>query len=187
MDDRGGHQAAFLDRDGTIIIDRIYLNDPAGVELLPDAALAIRRLSREGIPSIVVTNQSGIARGKISLAQYGAVHARMIELLAAEGAEVLDTFSCPHAPEVTGPCECRKPATGLFERAAALYRLDLTRCLYIGDKSRDVVGGRDLGGRAMLVVSPMTPPEDLAWAESVGVPHASSLHSAVDRLLAVAS
>ncbi|HEY2066906.1 MAG TPA: HAD-IIIA family hydrolase [Gemmatimonadaceae bacterium] len=186
MDDRGGHQAAFLDRDGTIIIDRIYLNDPAGVQLLPDAALAIRRLWREGIPSIVVTNQSGIARGKISLAQYGAVHARMTELLAAEGAQLLDTFSCPHAPEVTGPCDCRKPATGLYERAAALYRLDLARCLYVGDKYRDVVGGRDFGGRAVLVVSPQTPAEDLAWADAEGVPHATSLLGAVDRLLAAA-
>lgn len=185
MDDRSGHQAAFLDRDGTIIADRHYLNDPDAVELLPDAALAIQRLWREGIPSIVVTNQSGIARGKISLAQYGAVHARMIERLAAEGAQLLDTFSCPHAPEVTGPCDCRKPAAGLFQRAAALYRLDLTRCLYIGDKYRDIAAGCELGGRPMLVVSPETPAEDLARADAEKVPHATSLLNAVDRFLAV--
>jgi phosphoglycolate phosphatase-like HAD superfamily hydrolase len=73
---------------------------------------------------------------------------------------------------------------GLYERAAALYRLDLARCLYVGDKRRDLIGGRDIGGRPMLVVSPMTPAEDLAWADAEGVPHATSLLSAVDRLLA---
>lgn len=183
MDDRGGHQAAFLDRDGTIIVDRHYLNDPDQVELLPHAADGIRRLVLEGIPVIVATNQSGIARGTVTLAQYAAVHARMLELLAAEGVQLLDTFSCPHHPDFTGPCACRKPGTWLFERAAALYRLDLARCLYVGDKFRDVQPARTLGGRGLLVVSADTPQEDVDRADREGVPRAATLLDGVLRLL----
>jgi histidinol-phosphate phosphatase family protein len=185
VDDRGGHRAAFIDRDGTLIVDRHYLADPDGVELLPDATRTVRRLWNAGLPTVVVTNQSGIARGMISLAQYAAVHARMVERLAAEGAELLDTFSCPHAPEVTGPCDCRKPGMGLFQRAAALYRLDLTRCLYIGDKYRDIAGGSALGAPSVLVVGPETPSEDVERATREGVPTAASLAAAVDLLLPV--
>jgi histidinol-phosphate phosphatase family protein len=183
VNDRGGHQAALLDRDGTIIVDHNYLNDPDTVELLPDAALAIRRLAADGIPSIVCTNQSGIARGLISLAQYRAVHLRMIELLAADGAELLDTFSCPHHPDFTGPCACRKPGTALYERAAALYRLDLARCIWIGDRFRDVEGAQAFGGRGMLLVSSDTSREDLARADREGIPHRTSLLDGVRGLL----
>lgn len=184
MDDRRGHRAALLDRDGTIVVDRTYLNDPAEVALLPGAAEAIRRLASLGIPSIVCTNQSGIARGFITLEQYRAVYLRIQELLAAEGAELLDTFSCPHHPDVTGPCPCRKPGTGLYERAAALYKLDLSRCFYAGDKYRDLAAARVFGGQALLVLSPETPDADREWATAEGIPHASSLLEGVSHLFA---
>jgi histidinol-phosphate phosphatase family protein len=187
MDDRGGHRAALLDRDGTIVVDRNYINDPAAVTLLPGAAEAIRRLASLGIPSIVCTNQSGIARGIVTLEQYRAVFLRIEELLAAEGAELLDTFSCPHHPDVTGPCSCRKPGTGLYERAAALYKLDLSRCLYAGDKQRDLVAARAFGGQALLVLSPETPDVDREWAVAEGIPFASSLLEGVSRLFAAES
>jgi histidinol-phosphate phosphatase family protein len=160
------------------------VRDPAGVTLLPGAAQAIRLLAQEGIPSIVCTNQSGIARGIISLEQYDAVRRRTAELLAAEGAELLDTLSCPHAPEVTGPCPCRKPATGLFERAAALYRLDLSRCLFAGDKYRDVAGATAFSGRGLLVTSADTPEADVARARAEGIELTGSLLEGVQRLLA---
>jgi D-glycero-D-manno-heptose 1,7-bisphosphate phosphatase len=184
MDDRGGHQAALLDRDGTIIVDTNYVRDPAGVTLLPGAAEAIRLLAQQGIPSIVCTNQSGIARGIISLEEYNAVRLRTAELLAAEGAELLDTFSCPHAPEITGPCPCRKPATGLFERAAALYRLDLARCVFVGDKYRDVAAATQFGGRGILVTSSGAAEADVAQARGEGIALAESLLEGVQRLLA---
>jgi histidinol-phosphate phosphatase family protein len=185
MDDRGGHQAALLDRDGTIIVDTNYVRDPAGVTLLPGAAEAIRLLAQEGIPSIVCTNQSGIARGIISLEQYNAVRLRTAELLAAEGAELLDTFCCPHAPEITGPCSCRKPATGLFERAAALYRLDLSRCLFAGDKYRDVAAATQFKGKGLLVTAADSSEADVARARVEGIATATSLLEGVQRVLEV--
>lgn len=184
MDDRGAGRAAFLDRDDTLVVDRHYMNDPDQLELLPGAALAIRALAAEGIPSILCTNQSGIARGLISLEQYRAVHLRLLQLLANEGATLLDTFSCPHHPDFTGPCACRKPGTELFERAARLHGLDLSRCLYVGDKHRDVAPALKLGGRGLLVISPSTPEPDLALAEHEGVTLASSLLEGVRGLLA---
>lgn len=183
MDDRGGGRAAFLDRDDTLVVDRHYMNDPDQLELLPGAALAIRMLAAEGIPSILCTNQSGIARGMITLEQYRAVHLRLLQILANEGATLLDTFSCPHHPDFTGPCACRKPGTELYERAARLHGLDLSRCFYIGDKLRDVAPAATFGGRGLLVISPATPEEDIAVAERAGVRLASSLFEGVRDIL----
>lgn len=177
-------QAALLDRDGTIIVDHHYLNDPGRVELLPGAAEAIRRLAAAGIPSIVCTNQSGIARGTISLEQYRAVRRQMEALLAAEGASLLDTFSCPHHPDVTGPCACRKPETGLYERASALHRLDLSRCFYAGDRYRDVAACTVFGGRGIFVESRVSEPADRDRAVAEGMSAAASLLEGVGQLLA---
>ena len=187
MDDRGAGRAAFLDRDDTLVVDRHYMNDPDQLELLPGAAVAIRELAAEGIPSILCTNQSGIARGLISLEQYRAVHLRLLQLLANEGAVLLDTFSCPHHPDFTGPCACRKPGTALFERAAKLHGLDLARCLSIGDRHRDVAPARTLGGRGLLVLSPSTPEADITLAEREGIRLASSLLEGVRDVLAGAA
>lgn len=143
--------AVFLDRDGTIIEDRNYLGDPAGVYLLPGAAEAIVALNQAGWPVIVVTNQSGIGRGYFSEADYRAVADRMIELLTAEGASVEATYFCPHAPGVLPDCLCRKPAAGLFEQAAKEKGLDLARSHYVGDRVRDLVAGIERGGRGYLI------------------------------------
>lgn len=183
MTERRSRVAALLDRDGTIIVDREYTNDPADVMLLPGAAAAIRALASKGYPSIVVTNQSGIARGIISLEQYRAVRARLDELLAAEGAVVLDTFTCPHHPDVIGPCGCRKPGLELYERAAVLYELDLTRCLFVGDRMRDVAAAIALGGRGALVRSPITVESDVTYATGHSIPVVTSLADAVSVLL----
>jgi D-glycero-D-manno-heptose 1,7-bisphosphate phosphatase len=176
-------RAALLDRDGTIIVDRIYTSNPDDVELLPGAAQAIRQLAAAGYPAIVVTNQSGIARGKISLTQYRAVRRRVDELLVGEGALIMDSFACPHAPEIHGPCECRKPNSGLYERAAAMYDLDLARCVYVGDRSRDVAAGVRFGGATALVQSGTTTTDDLAWVAAAQVPVVGSLVEAVALLI----
>jgi histidinol-phosphate phosphatase family protein len=172
-----------VDRDGTIIADRHYLNDPDGVVLLPGAADAIRRLSAAGYPSIVCTNQSGIARGAISLAQYHTVRQRLDALLAAEGAELRDTFACPHHPEVHGPCACRKPGLALYERAAVVHDLDLSRCLFIGDRARDVTPSLAWHARGVLVRSTNTREEDVALATEANIPVVPSLADAVALLL----
>lgn len=176
-----------LDRDGTIVVDTNYLRDPATVELLPGAALAIRRLTDAGIPSVVCTNQSGIARGIISLSQYRAVRRRVDELLLAEGAILLDSFCCPHHPGITGPCACRKPGTALYERAAATYGWDLSRCVFIGDKARDVEPAHAFGARAWLVRSSVTPQSDVDSAQAAAMVVVDSLADAVESLLPTAT
>lgn len=174
--------AVFLDRDGTINVDTGYVSDAGSVRLLDGVAPAILRLNRRDVPVVVVTNQSGIARGFVTPAQYDAVRARIDELLAAEGARVSATYSCPHHPEFTGHCECRKPGTLLFRQAAEELGLDLRRSYYIGDKLRDVSPARALGGFGILVPSVHTPPEDLAAAQSDFMV-ARSLDEAVDRVI----
>src|ERR1043165_10137569 len=111
-------RAAFLDRDGTIIRDTEYLRDPEQVELLPGAAAAIKRLNDAGIPVIVVTNQSGIARGLLTEQDYERVRMRVDQELAKHGARIDATYHCPHYPEITGPCDCRKPGLKFYLQAA---------------------------------------------------------------------
>jgi D-glycero-D-manno-heptose 1,7-bisphosphate phosphatase len=154
--------AVFLDRDGTIIRDTNYVAHPDQVELLAGAAAAIRRLNESGVPVIVVTNQSGIARGLLSTSDYDAVQMRMEALLRGEGAHVDATYFCPHAPDPTGQpaCSCRKPGVLLYRQAAAAHSLDLAGSVFAGDKWRDVVPALVLGGRGVLVPSDATEEED---------------------------
>lgn len=176
-----GRPGVFLDRDGTIIEDRHYLGDPREVRLLEGAAEAITRLNEADLPVVVVTNQSGIGRGLISEAQYFAVRARMEELLAAAGARLTATYHCPHDPRQLPPCECRKPLSGLFERAAREHLLDLRRSHFIGDRWRDVAAGVRIGGAGYLV-QPDAEPEDLDLP--AGVTRVRSLSEAVALLIA---
>lgn len=143
--------AAFVDRDGTIIAERNYISDPDEVLVLPSAAAGLRALRDAGFMLIVVSNQSGIARGVVTPQQYEAVNARMIELLRADGVELDGIYFCPHHPDFTGDCDCRKPATGLYERAAREHGIDLSRSVYIGDKASDVAPASRLGGTGILV------------------------------------
>jgi D-glycero-D-manno-heptose 1,7-bisphosphate phosphatase len=176
--------AAFLDRDGTIIRDANYVRDPHDVELLPDAAGAIQRLNAAGILVIVVTNQSGIARGYLELDDYRRVEARLNELLAAQGARVDGTYMCPHHPDITGPCDCRKPGLGLYRQAIADHHLDPTRSFFVGDRWRDVAPGRALGGFCVMLDVSSTPPQDRVTARSEAIATATSLSDAVDLFFA---
>ena len=145
--------AIFLDRDGTIIEDEGYANDPARVRLIPGAAAAVARINAAGHLAIVATNQSGIARGIITAAQYEAVEARTDELLRQEGAHLDAHFFCPHHPDVSGPCDCRKPGVGLYRQADARFGIDFAKSVWIGDRLRDVQPARTLGGRGILVLT----------------------------------
>jgi len=176
--------AAFLDRDGTIIDDVHYIASPELVVLRRGAAGAISRLNRAGMPVIIVTNQSGIARGLFSREDYERVDSRMAELLAQERARIDATYLCPHHPEFGGTCECRKPGTLLFHRAAKEHHLDLARSIYIGDRWRDVAPGITLGGRPLLIVDDTTRAEERERAAHAGVEMVTSLADAVDRVLA---
>jgi len=178
-----GSRAVFLDRDGTIVDDPGFLKDPAAVRLLPGAARAIRRLNEAGWLTVVVSNQSGIARGLYAEADYRAVERRLADLLAAEGGARLDaSFFCPHHPEFTGPCLCRKPGTKLFEEAAAHLGIDLTRSWFVGDRPSDVAPARRLGGRGLLVLTGQGA-RHRAQAEALGVEVVPDLDGAVTKIM----
>jgi D-glycero-D-manno-heptose 1,7-bisphosphate phosphatase len=144
-------RAAFVDRDGTITLERDYLADPEGAVLAPNAAAGLRRLSTAGFALVVVTNQSGIARGLYGADDFAAVQRRVERLLAEEGVTLDGVYHCPHHPDFTGWCDCRKPALGLYRRAAGALGLDLARSLYIGDRLKDVLPAAAAGGRGILV------------------------------------
>lgn len=146
-----GRRAVFLDRDGTIIEDSGFIRDPERVRLLPAAGDAIRALRDAGYLAIVVTNQSGIARGILTEPEYQAAADRMEALLAAEGVRIDATFMCPHHPDVTGPCQCRKPGTLHYRQAAERFGLDLAECWWVGDRPTDVEPAQVLGGRGILL------------------------------------
>lgn len=144
-------RAVFVDRDGTVIREKEYLSDPAQVELVPGAAEGLAALQEAGYAVVIVTNQSGIARGFYDEAAYRAVEAEVERRLEEAGVRVRAAYHCPHHPDITGPCDCRKPEPGMFERAAREHHLDLAGSVYIGDRLRDVVPGLKLGGTAVLV------------------------------------
>ncbi len=149
---------ALLDRDGTIIVEKRFLADPAGVELIPGAAAAIRRLHDAGWAVSIVTNQSGVGIGQYMLPEMHATNARVVELLAREGA-VLDSVEyCPHHPQAGHPlyrrrCDCRKPRPGMGFSAARKTASTLTGCAVIGDRLVDVEMGLRLGGCGVLVLT----------------------------------
>ena len=179
MPDPPARPAVFLDRDGTLIEDLHYLGDPAGVALLPGAAEAVRRLNAGGWLVVLVTNQSGIGRGSFTEGDYAAVHRRLADLLAAEGARLDGEYHCPLAPGDPDPHHLRKPGAGMYLRAAAEHRIDLARSWLVGDRVRDVAAARELASRALLVRSPQTEVEE---AGRLGIPILASLLDAVARL-----
>lgn len=168
--------AVFLDRDGTLIEDPGYLNDPDRVRFLPGVPQALARLREAGFRLIVVTNQSGIARGLITEAQYRAVADRLEELARQAGASIDGQYHCPHLPELTGPCPCRKPGLLLFQRAIADWDIDATQSWWIGDRERDVSPAEALGGRGILIGASTTP-------DRAGQLTAPDFSAAVDHIL----
>lgn len=148
-----GKRAVFLDRDGTLIEDPGFLSKAEDVRLLPGAAQSLARLNAAGLPAIVVTNQSGIARGLLTAEQYSAAELHLDELLGQQGARVDAHYFCPHHPDITGPCECRKPGVLLYRRAAEQLEIDLASSWWIGDRVRDVEPAQTLGGRGILVLT----------------------------------
>lgn len=148
--------AVFLDRDGTINEEVGYLDHPERLTLIPGAAEAIRLINASGMKAVVVTNQSGIARGIFDEAVVGAIHTRLRELLLAEGGFLDGIYFCPHHPtEGRGRyllnCDCRKPAPGMLIRAAAELNLDPASSYMVGDTLKDIETGERIGVRGVLV------------------------------------
>jgi D-glycero-D-manno-heptose 1,7-bisphosphate phosphatase len=140
-----------LDRDGTINEEVGYVLSPGELRLIPGAAEGLRRLRLLGLGLVVVTNQSPIGRGWITEEELGQVHDRLRELLRVEGADVDAIEHCPHAPE--HGCRCRKPATGMIERAAFAFGFDPTESFVVGDHAGDMAMGRAVGARTVFVMT----------------------------------
>ncbi len=148
--------AVFLDRDGTINEQMGYINHSCRFILLPGAAKAIKRLNDAGIPVVVVSNQSGLARGYFPEELLDAVHDKMKRLLAEEGAHVDGIYYCPHHPEAKeerfrATCNCRKPKPGLILQAAQELNLDPARSFVVGDRWSDIKTAANCGARSILV------------------------------------
>ncbi len=176
-------RAVFLDRDGTIVEDPGFLHEPDKVKLLPGAAAAIRRLNDAGYRVIIVTNQSGIARGRFTVADYEAVQQRLGALLTAQGARLDGAYFCPHHPQFTGPCDCRKPGLKLFRDAQAAFDIDFAQSWWVGDRLSDVQPARLLGGHGVLVT---TGDGNLhqGQARALGVTVVADIGEAVQEILA---
>jgi len=149
-------RAVFLDRDGTIIEEVGYLDRPERVEFFPWTIDAIRVLNRAGLAVVLVSNQSGIARGFFTEAVVEDVHRRISEMLAAGGARIDAYYYCPHHPDGRIPdlakvCDCRKPARGLVDRAVTEFGVDPHRSFVVGDRWLDVGLARAVGAKGVLV------------------------------------
>jgi D,D-heptose 1,7-bisphosphate phosphatase len=149
----------FLDRDGTLIEDPGYLREPAQVRLLPGVVEGLRALRAAGFALVVVTNQSGVARGHLNEIQLAAVHDRMRRLLAAGGVSLDGLYYCPYHPEgvvevYRKESDWRKPDCGMLLQAAKDLGIDLGRSWMIGDAARDVEAGRRAGCRTVLLKQP---------------------------------
>jgi D-glycero-D-manno-heptose 1,7-bisphosphate phosphatase len=151
-----GQRAVFLDKDGTLIVDVPYNVDPDQIRLTDGAIAGVRALHRAGYLLIVVSNQSGVARGLFPEAALGPVEVRLRELLEQAGVPLAGFYCCPHHPDgsVTAyavACGCRKPASGLIELAAREHRLDVAASWMIGDILHDIEAGRRAGCRTILL------------------------------------
>jgi D-glycero-D-manno-heptose 1,7-bisphosphate phosphatase len=141
----------FLDRDGTINVKQPegqYVTSPAELILLPGAARAVARLNAAGMRTILVTNQRWLSTSPAGATAYAAIHARLTQLLAAEGARLDAAYHCPHA---SGTCDCRKPQPGMLRRAAAEHQIDLGKAVIIGDSESDLRAGRAAGTSTILL------------------------------------
>ena len=137
-------KAVFLDRDGTLIIEKNYIKNPADVALEKEAAEGAEMLHKAGYALVIVTNQSGIARGFLSESDYQAVQDRVVSLLKTP---VLTSYHCPHLEN----CDCRKPQPGMLLKAIESFNIDPKTSFMMGDKESDIEAGRAAGVRTVLV------------------------------------
>jgi len=142
--------AVLFDRDGTVIYDKDYLSDPAGVELIPGVGEAMGGLKNAGIAAYLVSNQSGIGRGYFPESAWYACQKRLDELLEAFGANLEDARFCPHDPK--DDCHCRKPSTGMWESLRQAHSLVPEHCVMVGDKTEDLRFGVNAGLAVSVLV-----------------------------------
>lgn len=149
-------KAVFLDRDGTIVAHEPYLSSPDQLKLLPNAVQGIRLFREYGYLIIIVTNQSGVARGFFDEERLMLIHKRLMDMLEEEGVVIDGIYYCPHHTEgiieqYKINCDCRKPSPGMLLDAARKYHIDLTQSLMIGDSEADMLAGRNAGCKCVLI------------------------------------
>jgi len=183
----GCRRAVFLDRDGTINVERDYLHRVEDFAFIPGVPDAIRRLNEAGFLVLVVTNQSGVARGFFTMAEVDALHRYMAIRLAEAGAHIDGYYVCPHHPTVghgalQKECSCRKGEPGLLLQGAAEHGIDLARSFMVGDKAADLEAGQRAGCTPLLVLTGYGS-ETAANPEFLNVPRFPSLVEAVEYIL----
>ncbi|MDH4945444.1 D-glycero-beta-D-manno-heptose 1,7-bisphosphate 7-phosphatase [Sulfurimonas sp. C5] len=139
------HKALFLDRDGVINVEKNYLHKIEDVEFIEGIFDLCKHFQHKNYQIIVVTNQSGIARGYYNEKDFEILSKWMIQEFKNHGIEVAEIYFCPHHPKISGACECRKPEPGMILQAAAEYEIDLKNSIIIGDKERDIEAGMNAG------------------------------------------
>lgn len=144
-------RAVFFDRDGTLIVEKDFLNDPQQIEIISGAPEAIRLVKKLGFLAIVITNQSGVARGYVSEERLEEINSKLLKAFEEREAHLDDIFVCPHGPE--DDCMCRKPRPGLLVRAATKYGINLKMSYMIGDRDSDVGAIASVGGKGILVLT----------------------------------
>ena len=167
--------AAFLDRDGTLNVDVGYPDSLEKIVLIPGAVEAVRLLNRAGYAVVVVSNQSGVARGYFDEARVQAINRGVAEMFAQAGARIDGFYYCPHLPEAAvaryrRACGCRKPAPGMLQKAVREMHLDLARSLIIGDKYSDIAAGKALGLQAVLVRTGEGPRQHARYGADDAIP-----------------
>lgn len=142
-------KAVFIDRDGTININVEYLDNPDNFKMYPGVAEGIKLLNKNGFLVIVVTNQSGIARGFFTEDVLKKIHKKMIDDFSKKGAKIDAIYYCPHHPDDN--CDCRKPKIGLFKKAFEKFDIDASKSFMIGDRVLDVEAGFNMGLKTVIV------------------------------------
>lgn len=178
----------FLDRDGTLNKDTGYIKSPDELTLLPGVGAALARLKKAGARLVVVTNQSGLGRGYFTGKDLEAIHGKLRSLLADDQVTLDALYFCPHHPD--DRCNCRKPASGMIDRAVAELRVDLDRAYVIGDSARDIELAKQVGMQSLLVLTGPSGTEtlaDLTLRDLLPDHVAETLPQAVDWILAHAT
>lgn len=144
----------FLDRDGTIVKDTVYLHKVEDLEFMPRAIDGLREMQWTlGARFVIVTNQAGIAKKIYSEQDFHIFNNEMIRRLKNAGVLIAETYFCPHRPDITGECECRKPKPGMVHQAVQDFGLDPKQAIFIGDKDCDIELGQQFYARTILVAN----------------------------------
>lgn len=147
------NKAIFLDRDGVINKEVSHLSDPKDFEFIQGSIEALKVLKQKGFLLIIITNQAGIARGLFTEETLKLIHHKMIKVLEQNNIRLDDIFYCPHHPEFTGSCDCRKPKPGMILKAKAKYNIDLTKSFMVGDTLNDIQTGNAVKCKTVLVLT----------------------------------